>query len=189
MNHNFIAELDALWERYNRVRALGSKKLRKQAESILNTYIECLQKLTPDVLAVYAEHLCTKTLDVLANAPDDYWLNGYWLFSPAGEEWWKEHGSKLPNPSFVPIRDTLMPELLRRFNTRDALATRWLGQITTTLDKSICEKLDLPWPETDGLFFLEKSYTMQKDQLTLRLIVQRQMIFLLPRRLKMNLGK
>ena len=57
MNHDPIAEMYALWERYNQVRAIGSKKMKKQAEQILNTLLECFIQQTPEVRVAFFEKI------------------------------------------------------------------------------------------------------------------------------------
>ena len=164
MSYDSSAEMFALWEQYNQVRTSGFKK---QANQILNTFLECFKKQTVEVRATFVENLCTELLDRFSSSPNDFWL------STNGTD-----VSGLPIRIQFPLfRDAVLPELLGRFNAGDAKATRWLGQLgqffycDKRLWKLTCEELDLPWPETNTSFFFEKSYAINKDQITLQFIV------------------
>ena len=119
MSHDPVSEMYALWERYKRLRAIGSQKLRKQANQSLNTFIECFKQQTGEVRATFVNEIYTLIWDAITNAPDEFWLLGGHLFD-----------INLPIPLQVPFtEEVLTPELNRRLQTdpNDAQALRWRG--------------------------------------------------------------
>ena len=131
----------ALWDRYNQVRTAGAKK---QANQILNTFIECFKNQTAEVRAAFVEEVCTQVWDAIANAPDDYWLCGGYIST-----------FNLPVHIQVPfVEEVLTPELVHRLrvNAKDASTMRWFGEFSS-------------------MSLYEQSYAIQKDQTTLRKII------------------
>lgn len=161
-------EMRALWERYNRVRTSGAKK---QANLILGEFIACFKAQSSEVRAAFVEELCTELLDNFSEN-----VHGFVLATNGTRV------SDLPVRIQFPLfRETVLPELMIRFQAGDARAVRWLGQLEQffmsdqMLEKRTYGELGLPWQETDSLFFFEKSYAMQKDQTTLRLILMKRL--------------
>lgn len=139
-----VAEMYALWEQYQRLRTIGSKKLRKQVNEVLNTFIECFKMQAPEVRTTFIEEICTQVFDSLANAPDNFWLGGGFIETLA-----------LPihiQSQFV--SGVLVPELerLHRENPSDVQKILCLGA----------------WC---GFDFLGKSCATPKDQTILRKII------------------
>ena len=170
MNHDpdFITEMYTLWEEYQRLRTIGSKKLRKQAEQILKTLIERFKQQAVEIRKAFLEKIGVPAFDgsdaSIENAPDDNWFH-----------WMLNLPPHIPQQLVLAHLMLYVPVLQYHFNARDARVTRWIGSLWSFLPddtrKSICNELDIPYPGTTPLFFYERSYAIQKNQATLNQIV------------------
>lgn len=171
MNHDPIVEMYDIWERYNQVRIVG---LKKQANKILDTFLECFKKQTHETQASFVDGICTELLDSLPDSNDDLYCGHCFCLGHNGT-YVSDSPTRIQFPLF---RDAVLPELIRRYSIGDYRAIRWIGQMASFFYsnqkfwKHTCEKINLPWEEAGMMFFLEKSYAIQKDQRTLRMIIQ-----------------
>lgn len=150
--------LTETWIRYNQVRLSGDKKT---ANKLLTTYIQLLKQQPAADIRRIVDELCHQILD---KSDDVISNNGYYA---------SEGSVRIQHPLF---KEIILPVLTEQYFRESARHIKWIGQLEqffysdASTSLSFLKSLNLPFPFM-ALHFFEKSYTIDPQQHTLKLIL------------------
>lgn len=149
-----------LWDKYNKTRLAGDKKT---ATKLLLNFIDILKQKDKKFIQDFADDICMKALGTVG------------ILSNNGTEV-SNNIDRIQHPLF---KEIILPGLSAQYLDNSPLHIKWIGQFEQFFysDKITTEKF-LRQIEVDGYFstihFFKKSFAIDNDQDTLKLLLQRQ---------------
>ncbi len=150
--------LTETWNRYNQIRLSGDKKT---ANKLLITYIQLLKQQPASEIRRIVDDLCQQILD---KSDGEISNNGYYV---------SEALVRIQHPLF---KEIILPVLTEQYLCESARHIKWIGQLEqffysdASTSMSFLKALNLPFPFM-ALHFFEKSYAIDPQQHTLKLIL------------------
>lgn len=154
------SNLNKVWKNYNQTRVTGDKKT---ANKLLFEFIELLKKQDQTEITSFVDDICSLTLD----SENKIILNNGIEVS--------EKEIRIQHPLFKQI---IVPILADQYKKGSAKHIRWIGQFEQffysdfEMTKAFLENIQIT-EYFETIYFLEKSFSIEKNQNTLNLLLNR----------------